>query len=167
MDASVLYNNTDPTVNVAVIEAIKALIAWQTAAGDPLPNQTGSEEEQAWTRTTAVVAATTGLPQDVVETSLKGSRGFWWNTIESLHRDMERACPDHIAVADFCHGVFGELHLPLSERGMSNEGFLVYVVTLHKQRRPGCPGFTATAEALARDPHHGATRTWVEENEWH
>lgn len=151
-----MYDKDDtPEVMAALLAAMRAAIAWYQAAGAPglaLPPDSDppTREEAAWRAAVAELARVGNEDPEKVEYNLRGNFMFYAHTVRSLHRDMDRACPNHREVADLCHGPFGELYLPFTDyMGMTNTEFLDFVVQLHRERHPGCAGFTATEAALA------------------
>ncbi|HKX73617.1 MAG TPA: hypothetical protein VJM32_06360 [Candidatus Saccharimonadales bacterium] len=152
-----MYDKDDPAeVKAAMLAAMRASIAWHKAtgsAGPHLPARSGflaSAEETDWGHAVATLASVGNEDVNKVEENIRGNFTFYHVTVDRLHRDMERACPHHQVVTMFCAGVFGELHLPFIDyMGMSHQEFLDFVLALHKERRPDCPGFTATEAALS------------------
>lgn len=154
-----MYDKNDPPeVKAALLAAVLAAIALHTELGlaaghtpDPLPESVpDTDAANTWRQAMAELARVTDVDTLRVENAVRHSLYVYFVHAEQVHEDMERGCPDHLEVHDLCHGDFGELALPfMVYMGMTRQEFLAYLVKIHQEQRPECPGFTATEAALA------------------
>jgi hypothetical protein len=149
-----MYYDEDcsPEIKAAAWRAVQAAIAWGMLMD--VPRQLPASIDSTWparmfSQAIDGLATAAGGTRENAELQVRRSYLVLVHTMQDVNRETQRECPQHKPLTDLCHGTFAELFpSSVATFGVTPQELLTHFNALHGLKT-GCPGFTATPEALA------------------